>query len=113
MTTVSNESQVELEDDEDRVARKPRRRRNVFLDDEADCDDMNDEDNECLNNDSDNEFIDDSEHSQGSLEVLATKRRELEANKIALFTYLKELTKEELANLGMKFDLTQIEDLFE
>ena len=113
MTTVSNESQVELEDDEDRVARKPRRRRNVFLDDEADCDDMNDEDNECLNNDSDNEFIDDSEHSQGSQEVLATKRRELEANKIALFTYLKELTKEELANLGMKFDLTQIEDLFE
>lgn len=100
--------------DEDRIVRKiPKRKRNVFLDDEADCDDLDDEQNEFEADESENDFIDDSEYSQGSQEILANKRREKEANRLALFTYLKELTNEELENLGLKFDLTQIEDLFE
>ena len=113
LTSSSNESPVELVEDEDRIVRKPKRRkRNVFLDDEADCDDMDDDQDEEMN-DSENDFIDDSECSHGSQEILANKRREIEANKIALFTYLKEQTNEELEQLGLKFDLTQIEDLFE
>lgn len=100
--------------DEDRIVRKiPKRKRNAFLDDEADCDDLDDEQNEFEANESENDFIDDSEYSQGSQEILANKRREIEANRLALFTYLKELTNEELEDLGLKFDLTQIEDLFE
>ena len=113
VTSSSNESQVESVEDEDRIVRKPKRRkRNVFLDDEADCDDMDDGQDEEMN-DSENDFIDDSECTQGSQEVLANKRREIEANKIALFTYLNELTNEDLEPLGLKFDLTRIEDLFE
>ena len=113
VTSSSNGSQVELVEDEDRIVRKQKRRkRNVFLDDEADCDDMDDDQDEEMN-DSENDFIDDSELTQGSQEVLANKRREIEANKIALFTYLNELTNEDLEHIGLKFDLTRIEDLFE
>ena len=113
VNSASNGSQVELVEDEDRIVRNPKRRkRNVFLDDEADCEDMDDDQDEEMN-EFENDFIDDSDHSQGSQEILANKRREIELNKIALLTYLKELTNEELENLGMKFDLTQIEDLFQ
>ena len=113
VTSSSNESQVESVEDEDRIVRKPKRRkRNVFLDDEADCDDMDDGQDEEMN-DSENDFIDDSECTQGSQEVLANKRREIEANKIALLTYLKELSNEDLEHFGLKFDLSQIEDLIQ
>ena len=113
VASLSNDSQGE-DEDEDRIARKPRKRRkkNVFLDDEADCDDLDDDQEEGMN-DSESDFIDDSEISQGTDGILAEKRREIEANKIALLTYLKELSNEDIEHLGLKFDLSQIEDLIQ
>ena len=83
------------------------------MDDEAECDQMGGSEDEIENTESDKEFIDDEECDQDSQNVKIARKTELELNKIALLTFLQELTNEELETMGMKFDLTKKEELFE
>ena len=99
--------------DEPMKKSKRRKRRNVFLDDEAECDQMEGSEDEMENTESDKEFIDDEGCDQDSQSVEIARKTELELNKIALLTFLQEMTNEELETMGMKFDLTKKEELFE
>ena len=101
--------------DEDEPVRKSKKqtKRNPYLDDEADCDETDGSNDELEPTDADNEFIDDSECERGNENINAERKKELNMNKIALFTYLEQMTNDELANIGLKFDLTKLEDLFE
>ena len=115
VSPLTNETSNDQDSDDDRIVRKSgkRRKRNHFLDDEAECDDMIEDDNEVGANSDDNDFIDDTEMSQWYEEVDSNARKEKRMNQMALFAYLKELTNQELENIGLKFDLTTVENIFE
>ena len=101
--------------DEDQPVRKSKKRRkqNPFLDDEAECDETDGSNDELEPTDADSQFIDDSEIERDNENINAERKKELDMNKIALLTYFEQMSNDELANIGMKFDLTKIEDLLQ
>ena len=88
-----------------------RKRRNIFLDDEAADDDdsqSNDEESEIDVHDS---FIDDTDIHDDSQNIQAAKRKEIEMNKIALLVYLENMNSSDLEDLGLTFNLSQINEI--
>ena len=69
-----------------------------------------DEESEMDENDS---FIDDSDTNDDLPNIQAAKRKEIEMNKIALLVYLENMNSDDLEDLGLKFNFSQINEIFE
>ena len=94
------------------VNRRKKRKRNPFLDDEAEHDGQcSDDDNDC-NSDADlSDFIDDSEDfTENNFPI--NKKVEIEVNKENLLKFLKGQTKRELEHIGLGFVYSHPNDLF-
>ena len=91
--------------------RKKRRKRNPFLDDEAESDgeDKDEETNEDLDADLEG-FIDDSDdESQTNYEL--RKKVEIELNRVELQKFLESRNNSDLEEMGLRFVYSTITDL--
>lgn len=90
--------------------RRKRRRRNPFLDDEAELDGQCSDDDNDDNLDADlSDFIDDSDLTENNFGM--HKKIEMEINKENLLKFLESQTKRELEQMGLGFVYSHPTDL--
>ena len=90
--------------------RRQRRRRNPFLDDEAELDGQCSDDDNDDNLDADlSDFIDDSDLTENNFGM--HKKIEMEINKENLLKFLESQTKRELEQMGLEFVYSHPTDL--
>ena len=99
--------------DEDRPVRKRRKRKNIFLDDEAsdtagESEDISDSEDGDLS-----DFIDDSSLKNDDGALAEQKALEAQKNKVALTNHITALSIAERDAIGLSFAYTTIENIFE
>ena len=104
---------MDSSDDDQPIRRKRSKRRNCFLDDEAEDTVGEDSDSEDSDEGDLSDFIDDTIDNNGDDDYESRKKLEIQKNKIKLSNYIASLSDTEQTLIGLSFAYTNIDDIFE